>query len=48
MVPQLIIVGLGAAQGDLVVITSDGKTVRETVKEEDSPIRYMSLGLVDP
>ncbi|QDV30666.1 Ethanolamine utilization protein EutN [Planctopirus ephydatiae] len=46
--PQLIIDGLGAAQGDRVVITSDGKTVRETVKAEDSPIRYMSLGLVDP
>lgn len=45
--PQLVIDALGAGRGDVVVISSDGKAVREMVKAENSPIRWAVIGLVD-
>lgn len=45
--PVLTIDTLGAARGDLVVITSDGKGVRETLGDETSPARWSVVGIVD-
>ena len=39
---------LGAGQYDKVIITSDGKHVREVVKDNHSPMRYLIIGIVDP
>ncbi len=45
--PILAIDQLGSGQRDKVIITSDGKAVREMVGAENSPIRWAVLGLVD-
>ncbi len=45
--PLLVLDRLGAAPGDLVVITSDGKGAREMVGDETSPARWSIAGLVD-
>ncbi len=45
--PLLAIDYLGASVGSLVIITSDGAGVRETVKSKQTPIRWMVLGLSD-
>jgi len=46
--PQLVIDTLAAAAGDLVVITSDGRMLREILKSDTTPARWGTLGLVDP
>jgi ethanolamine utilization protein EutN len=46
--PLLAIDHLGAGVGSQVVITSDGASVRETVKSKQTPIRWMVIGLCDP
>ncbi len=46
--PQLVIDTLSAAAGDLVVITSDGRMLREILKSDTTPARWGTLGLVDP
>ncbi len=45
--PLLAIDHLGASVGSLVVISSDGAGVRETVKSKKTPIRWMVIGLCD-
>jgi ethanolamine utilization protein EutN len=45
--PLLAIDHLGAGPGSLVVITSDGKGVQQTVNAKDTPIRWMVVGLCD-
>lgn len=45
--PLLAIDSLGCAAGDRVIITSDGKGVREMVGRKDSPIRFAVMGLQD-
>jgi len=46
--PILVIDGLGAGRGDVVIITSDGITTRELVGRNDSPIRWSTIAIVDP
>ena len=46
--PQLVIYTLAAAAGDLVVITSDGRMLREILKSDTTPARWSTIGLVDP
>jgi ethanolamine utilization protein EutN len=46
--PQLVIDTLAAAAGDLVVITSDGRMLREILKSDTTPARWSTIGLVDP
>ena len=46
--PQLVIDTLSAATGDLVVITSDGRMLREILKSDTTPARWSTIGLVDP
>jgi microcompartment protein CcmK/EutM len=46
--PQLVIDTLSAAAGDLMVITSDGRMLREILESDTTPARWGTLGLVDP
>jgi ethanolamine utilization protein EutN len=45
--PLLAIDSLGAGMGMEVMITSDGKSTRELVKCNNTPIRWSVLGIVD-
>jgi len=45
--PQIAIDAVGAGKGELVMITSDGKFVRELVKHENTPIRWSVIGIAD-
>jgi ethanolamine utilization protein EutN len=44
----LVIDQLGAGAGDIVLISSDGAGVRDLVGDETTPIRWFTLGLIDP
>jgi len=46
--PLLIIDKLGAGIGDTVMISSDGKGVAERLGDDKTPVRWFTLGLVDP
>jgi ethanolamine utilization protein EutN len=47
--PPLIAVDhLGAGIGEVVMLTSDGSAVKEIFGVESSPIRWSTLGLIDP
>jgi len=46
--PQLVIDMLSAAVGDTVVVTSDGRMLREILKSDTTPARWSTIGLVDP
>ncbi len=45
--PQLVVDRLGAGVGDRVIITSDGKFVRELLKCDNTPVRWSVLGIKD-
>ena len=45
--PLLAIDGLGSRRGDRVMISSDGKAVREMMKSDQTPVRWAVIGLVD-
>jgi ethanolamine utilization protein EutN len=45
--PQIAIDRLGAGIGDAVVITSDGKYVREILGSDTTPVRWSVIGLKD-
>jgi ethanolamine utilization protein EutN len=45
--PQIAIDGVGAGKGERVMITSDGRYVRELVKQENTPIRWSVIGIAD-
>jgi ethanolamine utilization protein EutN len=45
--PQLAVDRLGAACGDTVIITSDGKYVREILTSDTTPVRWSILGIQD-
>jgi ethanolamine utilization protein EutN len=46
--PLLVIDPVGAGHGELVVISSDGRGVREFLGTEATPVRWMVLGIEDP
>ena len=46
--PLLVVDRFGAGAGERVIITSDGKAIREMFGVENSPIRWAVLGIVDP
>ncbi|MBU6276394.1 MAG: ethanolamine utilization protein EutN [Planctomycetes bacterium] len=46
--PQLAIDLVHAAVGDLVVITSDGRLLRDRLGSDTTPARWSTIGLVDP
>ena len=45
--PILVIDSQGAARGDRVIITSDGKYVQELMGAQNSPVRWAVMGLID-
>ena len=45
--PQIAVDAVGAGKGQTVMITSDGKFVREIVKHENTPIRWSVIGIAD-
>lgn len=46
--PPLVTVDrMSAGVGDRVIITSDGKAIRELFGVENSPIRWAVLGIID-
>ncbi|MFM7034470.1 MAG: EutN/CcmL family microcompartment protein [Planctomycetia bacterium] len=45
--PQLAIDTVGAGRGDLVMITSDGRLLRDLLKTEATPARWSTIALVD-
>jgi ethanolamine utilization protein EutN len=45
--PQLAIDRLGVGCGDLIVITSDGRTTRELLGSDNTPVRWSVIGIVD-
>ena len=45
--PVLAIDALGSGRGDRVLLSSDGKNVREMVGANNTPVRWAVIGLVD-
>ncbi len=45
--PQLVLDHLGAGRGDTVIISSDGKSARELVGTDQTPVRWTIMGIVD-
>lgn len=45
--PVLAVDRLGAGRGDTVLITSDGKAVREQLKSDTTPVRWSVMGIQD-
>ena len=45
--PQIAVDAVGAGKGESVIITSDGRFVRELVKQENTPIRRSVIGIAD-
>jgi ethanolamine utilization protein EutN len=46
-VPIVAIDRLGSGRGDRVILTSDGKGVREMVGANNTPVRWAVIGLAD-
>lgn len=45
--PIVAIDNLGSSIGDSVIITSDGKSVREMIGSSNTPVRWAVIGLAD-
>lgn len=45
--PLLAVDGVGARRGDMVMLTSDGRGTRELLGHENSPVRWMVMGIQD-
>jgi ethanolamine utilization protein EutN len=45
--PQLAIDRLGAGVGEMVVLSSDGKFVRQMLDSETTPVRWSIVGIED-
>ncbi len=45
--PVLAIDSLGAGQGDRVILSSDGRYVRDVLKSSTTPVRWCVLGVRD-
>lgn len=46
--PVLSVDTLGAGRGDTVILTSDGRTTRELLKSDTTPVRWSVIGIQDP
>ncbi len=45
--PLLVVDHLGAGAGDDVIITSDGRSTRELLGSDNTPVRWSVLGIQD-
>jgi len=45
--PQIAVDAVGAGRGERVMITSDGKFMREVLKAEATPVRWSVIGIRD-
>ena len=45
--PQITVDAVGAGKGERVMITSDGKFMREVLKAEATPVRWSVIGICD-
>lgn len=45
--PLVVIDQLGAGRNDEVIITSDGRLVRESLNSKQTPVRWSTLGVRD-
>ena len=45
--PQVAVDAVGAGRGERVMITSDGKYMREILKTEATPVRWSVIGISD-
>ncbi len=45
--PQIAIDHLGAARGDRVMLTSDGRATRELMGSKTTPVRWSVMGIID-
>lgn len=45
--PQIAVDAVGAGRGEKVMITSDGKYMREILKAEATPVRWSVIGISD-
>lgn len=45
--PQLAVDCVGAGVGQVVMITSDGRYLRERVRDENTPLRWSIIGIRD-
>ena len=46
--PQLAIDTVAASVGDTVVITSDGRLLRDLLQSDTTPARWSTIALLDP
>jgi ethanolamine utilization protein EutN len=46
--PQISIDVVSAGPGDTVMITSDGRLLRERLKSDTTPARWSAVAIVDP
>jgi len=46
--PVLSVDTLGAGRGDTVILTSDGRTTRDLLKSDTTPVRWSVIGIQDP
>lgn len=45
--PLIALDQIGGRRGDRVMLTSDGQTVREVMQSNQTPIRWIVLGILD-
>ena len=45
--PQVAVDAVGAGKGETVMISSDGKYMREILKTEATPVRWSVIGISD-
>ncbi len=45
--PLIAIDALGGGKGDVVMITSDGSSVRDMIGTNDTPVRWAIIGIMD-
>jgi ethanolamine utilization protein EutN len=45
--PQIAVETVGAGPGDLAVITSDGRLLRERLASDTTPARWSTIAIVD-
>lgn len=45
--PVIVVDTLGAGPGTTVIVTSDGRTARQLIGTDTTPVRYTTVGLED-